>query len=310
MLGPKRSITLMNWVNKCKLPAIKMIKYNGQPCLELDYIWQALHSSFNTAQFQEIDETVLNELDLFSLSIWSNFLEEEFICAIANCNNSSVPGSNKLSWGHFKCIIKDKTCLKNIVIITNVCFELGYWPNHFKKSTMIVILKPNKSSYDSLKSFRPIVLLNTMGKLIEKVIGDRLQFQVVSNNFIHQSQLRGLKFKSTIDVGIALIHFICTGWIKNMLTSSLAFDIAQFFPSLNHHFLALILRKAGFESRVVNFFLNYLVNRKTKYFWNNFSSSLFDINVGVGQGLALSPILSALYLSLFLHILEKHSKKS
>jgi len=30
--------------------------------------------------------------------------------------------------------------------------------------------------------------------------------------------------------------------------------------------------------------------------------------VGVGQGLALSPILSTLYLSLFLHILEKYLK--
>ena len=30
--------------------------------------------------------------------------------------------------------------------------------------------------------------------------------------------------------------------------------------------------------------------------------------MGVGQGLALSPILSALYLALFLHILEKHLK--
>ena len=50
-----------------------------------------------------------------------------------------------------------------------------------------------------------------MGKLIEKVIGDMLQFQVISNNFIHQSQLGGLKFKSTTDAGIALTHFICTG---------------------------------------------------------------------------------------------------
>jgi len=178
---------LMNWVNKCKLLAIEMIKYNGQPCLELDDLWQALHSSFNTAQFQEIDETILKELDLFSLSIWLNFLEEEFIHAIANCNNSSAPGPDKLSWEYLKYIIKDKTCLKNVVIIANTCFELGYWPDHFKKSTMIVISKPNKSSYDSLKSFRPIVLLNTMGKLIEKVIRDRLQFQVISNNFIHQS---------------------------------------------------------------------------------------------------------------------------
>ena len=172
----------------------------------------------------------------------------------------------------------------------------------------IVIPKPNKVLYNSPKSFRPIVLLNTLGKLIKKVIGNRLQFYVISNNFIYQSQLGGLKFKSTTDVGIALTHFICIRWIKNMATSSLAFDIAQFFPSLNHCLLAFILGKAGFNSRVVNFFSNYLVNRRTKYFWNNFSSSSFNVNVEVGQGSSLSPIFSTLYLSSFLHILGKHLK--
>jgi len=172
----------------------------------------------------------------------------------------------------------------------------------------IVIPKPNKSSYNSLKSFRSIVLLNTLGKLIEKVIRERLQFQAISNNFIHQSQLGGLKFKSTTDADITLTHFICTGWIKNLSTSILAFDIAQFFPSLNHHLLSHILDKVGIGSRVVNFFSNYLINRKTTYFWNNFSLHSFDVNVGVGQGSALFPILSALYLSLFFHIFEKHLK--
>ena len=45
------------------------------------------------------------------------------------------------------------------------------------------------------------------------------------------------------------------------------------------------------------FFENYLAERKTKYLWNDFISPLFNINVGVGQGSALSLILSALYLS-------------
>jgi len=93
-----------------------------------------------------------------------------------------------------------------------------------------------------------------------------------------------------------------------MSASSLAFDIAQFFSSLNHQLLTLILSKAGFDLKVVQFFLNYLVERKTKYFWNNFSSSFFEVNMGVGQGSALSPILSTFYLSPFLHILEKHLK--
>ena len=64
----------------------------------------------------------------------------------------------------------------------------------------------------------------------------------------------------------------------------------------------------GLDTQVVNFFSKYLIDRKTNYLWNSFSSSIFNINVGVGQGLALSPILLALYLSPFLYILEKQLK--
>ena len=42
--------------------------------------------------------------------------------------------------------------------------------------------------------------------------------------------------------------------------------------------------------------------------WNDFSSPEFDINVGVGQGSALSSILSSLYLFPFLYILENRLK--
>jgi len=62
------------------------------------------------------------------------------------------------------------------------------------------------------------------------------------------------------------------------------------------------------NSRVVRFFSNYLIERKTSYQWNSFLSPIFNINVGVGQGSALFLILSILYLSPFLYILEKHLK--
>ena len=73
---------------------------------------------------------------------------------------------------------------------------------------MIIISKPNKSLYDQPKAFQPIVLLNTLGKLIEKVIAERLQFTVMSNDFTHLNQLDRLKFKSTTDTGIVLTHII------------------------------------------------------------------------------------------------------
>ena len=99
-------------------------------------------------------------------------------------------------------------CLSKVINIADVCISLSYWPNYFKVSTTVVIPKLNKSSYDSLKAFHPIVLFNTLGKLIEKVIAERLQFIVASNNFIHPSQLGGLKSKSTADAGVILTHIV------------------------------------------------------------------------------------------------------
>ena len=299
---------LMNWVNKHKLPAIEAIKYNSQQYLKLDNLWNTLHSTFNTVLHYQINVNILDKIADKPTSPWPAFSKEEFRQVIINYNNSFAPGPDKLSWSHLKITLKDDDCLNIIISIANTCIELGYWPLYFKRSTMIVILKLNKKSYDLPKAFRPIVLLNTVGKLIEKVIRERLQFNTASNEFIHPSQLSGFKFKSTIDAGIVLTHIICTGWVKNLSTSTLAFDIAQFFILLNHCLLSLIMRKAGFDNHIVLFFANYLMDRKTNYFWNNFMSPVFNVNVGVGQSSVLSPILSVLCLSPFIYILENHLK--
>ena len=225
---------LMNWVNKHKLPAMKAIKYDNQLCLTLDSLWNALHFSFNTALYWQVDSKILDKIGNKQATAWAPFSKEEFKIVISSCNNSSTPEPDKLSWSHLKSILKHDVCLTNIIKIANAYINLGYWPNHFKRLLTIIIPKPNKLLYDSPKSFRPIVLLNTLGKLIEKVIGERIQFHIVANNFIHLSQLEGLKFKSTIDACVVLIHIIHSGWSKNTSISTLAFDIVQFFPSLNH----------------------------------------------------------------------------
>ena len=241
-------------------------------------------------------------------SLWELFSKDEFRQAINECNNLSTSGPDKLTWQYLKIILKQNVCLIKIINIADTCINLEYWPNYFKCSTIVVIPKPNKLAYDQPKFFHPIVFLNTLGKLIKKVIMERLQFLIVKNDFIHPSQLGSLKFKFTTDVDVALTHIVWSGWVKNKTTSILVFDIAQFFLSLNHRLLTLILEKAGLKLKVALFFADYLVRRKTNYTWNDISSPSFEVNVGVGQESALSPILSALYLSPFLYILEKHQK--
>ena len=178
---------LMNWVNKQKLPAIKAIKYNDQPCLTLDSLWNTLHSSFNTALHQQINIEVLDKIGDKLMTLWNPFSKEEFKYAINKCNNLSMPGLDKLSWYHLKTILKQDDCLSNIINIADACINLGHWPNYFKRSSIVVIPKSNKQLYDHPKSFHPIVLFNILGKLIKKVIVERLQFHIAANDFIYLS---------------------------------------------------------------------------------------------------------------------------
>ena len=178
---------LINWVNKQKLLAIEAIKYNNKPCLNINNLWQALHSLFNTALHYSIDISVLDEIVAKSSSSQVPFSKEKFKSAIVNCNNSFTLEPDKLLWSYLKIILQNTDCLNNIIKIANACIDIDYQPSHFKISTTVIIPKPNKPLYDSPKLFRPIVLLNTVGKLIKKVIRERLQFQVTLNNFIHPS---------------------------------------------------------------------------------------------------------------------------
>ena len=174
---------------------------------------------------------------------------------IEKCNNSFAPSSDKLTWTYIKYIIRDKECISKFIDITNTCIDLEHWPSYFKISKMVVIPKPNKNSFDSPKLYHPIVLLNTIGKLFDKMIGEHLQFHIIFNNFIHLSQLSGLKQRSIMDIGVTLTHIIQSGWIRNLTTSTLASDIAQFFSFLNHQLLFLILDKAGLDCKISNFLL-------------------------------------------------------
>jgi len=100
------------------------------------------------------------------------------------------------------------------------------------------------------------------------------------------------------------MYFICSEWVKNVNTNTLALDIAQFFLFLNHQLLPHIFDKAGFNLKISFFFQNHLVGWKTQYVWNSFSSSFYNIDIGVSQGLAFSLILSTLYISLIFYIFE------
>ena len=216
----------------------------------------------------------------------------------------STSGSDYITWWYLKLILANNICAVGILSLANTCLSLQHWPKHFKELVSIIISKLGKSAYDIPKAFRPIVLLNMLGKLIEKMIARWLQFDTVKYSIFHPNQLGGVAQRSTENAGVFLIYLVWAGWTKKLKTSIVAFDIVQFFPSLNHSILTLILRYFGFPDCVVDFFSDYLVGRSTQYSWNSSLSGACDTDIGVGQCSALSPILSVLYITPFICIFE------
>jgi len=89
---------LMNWVKKRKLPVIEAIKHNNCPCLTPESLWNALHSTFNTALYCQVDVKILNELAQKPSQNWGPFSRYEFLSVISKCADSSSPGPDRLTW--------------------------------------------------------------------------------------------------------------------------------------------------------------------------------------------------------------------
>jgi hypothetical protein len=294
----KRPWDLMNWVKPRKLPPMEELTFEGLRCNTEGEAWNALHSTFNSARDRLYDTTCFdNSVPQRNERKWWTFSEAELMEALAPCSGRSAPGPDHLTWTHLRCLTTDKTISSMLLWIADACINVGIWPDEFKESITVVIPKPGKPAYDVPKAFRPIVLLNTMGKLIEKMIANRLQFDAAKNGILHPCQFGGVRQNSTEDAGVYLTHLVRAGWAKGMKTSVVAFDLAQYFPSLNHDVIIHLLDRFGFATQVVNFFKSYLVGRSTRYSWDLGLSPKFKADVGVGQGSALSPILSALYLA-------------
>jgi hypothetical protein len=95
---------------------------------------------------------------------------------LKNCvfslKNKAAPGNDGVG---LDIIQAAYSILSHILLkVYNKCFELNHYPKVRKIAKVTVLKKPNKPSYKDAKSFRPISVLNSLGKIFEKIIHDRL----------------------------------------------------------------------------------------------------------------------------------------
>jgi len=71
--------------------------------------------------------------------------------------------------------------------IARACFIIGYYPQLRRSITTVILRKEGKVDYLISGSYRPIALENTLSKILEKVIVDRIVDIVEEHALLPQS---------------------------------------------------------------------------------------------------------------------------
>ena len=88
--------------------------------------------------------------------------------------------------------------------VFNSCLQKGGFFVDWKKQRLVLLRKGNKPLED-ISSYRSICLLDTMGKLLEKLILQRLQTLLVGENGFSENQFEFWKGRTTVDVIQAIV---------------------------------------------------------------------------------------------------------
>ena len=93
----KQSWDLIRWVKQQKLPAVKAICFQSQPCYDLPDLWRALHQSYSAAANRSINLSVLDEVPSQATCSWVPFSLLEMQEALKAYSNVSAPDSDHIT---------------------------------------------------------------------------------------------------------------------------------------------------------------------------------------------------------------------
>lgn len=178
----------------------------------------------------------------------------------------------------------------------NRCISMGHWPQNFKVAKVIPILKPGKSAKDA-SSYRPISLLNATGKILERIIYERLNNYIEEKKLLPNVQFGFRRGHSTIHQAMRIKQYIAGEKLTRRSTGMVLLDIEKAFDSIWHDGLIFKLIKMRIPSHLLRMIQSFIRNRSFAVQVNNARSRDIPIPAGLAQGTCISPILYALFVA-------------
>ena len=220
-----------------------------------------------------------------------HFSPSEVTATIQNLPIRKAPGYDLITAEILKKLPKKAFIF--LTYIYNSVLRTTYFPLIWKFSTIKMILKPSKPS-EASSSYRPISLLPTLGKVLEKLLLRRLYPIIDSREMIPDHQFGFRSQHSTIQQCHRVVDTIASTLERKQYCSAAFLDEAQAFDRVWHVGLLWKLKKI-LPSTYFLIINSYLTERYFQVSEGCFFSSYFPVRAGVPQGSILAPLLYTVY---------------
>ena len=125
--------------------------------------------------------------------------------------------------------------VKLITLLTNQIINTGVFPNKLKLAKVIPILKKDDPTY--VTNYRPISLLPTISKVIDKIFATQLSDYFEENNLFAPNQYGFRMGHSTEHAALDLVDRIVTQMDKNETPINIFLDLSKAFDTIDHNIL-------------------------------------------------------------------------
>ena len=217
----------------------------------------------------------------------------EVIKIVQGFKKNKSPGYDDISNDLLKEIIDE--IIVPLEHVLNLSIINGQVPDKMKIAKVVPIYK--KGDPLNVANYRPISLLSSISKILEKIIYDRTITFVRNCNLLSDSQFGFRQKHSTTHAILNFVNHIATAIDNHLHTLGIFLDLSKAFDTIDHEILLFKLSHYGVRGKALEWYKSYLTGRNQFVSINSANSNYASMTCGVPQGSLLGPLLFILYIN-------------